>query len=204
MSSVFWINDEWDREAASDGVSRYGAYVRDRIRGGFDECWDGTFETRLAERFAVLAWNTATGPVMSPPYVERHPAVLSAGLAANVEADDSTDLAIIAAVELASLWPAALSRCRDEARHWRPWVYESRLGTDYLRGPFDDETARGGRYALASLRLVFAVPCRDLPAVPRPTHSHRQVELAARQAVAVLVAELNRVVGPVLAALERS
>jgi hypothetical protein len=203
MDNAFWIDDESDRETASDGVSRYGAYVRDRIPGGFDECWDGTFDTRLAERFAALAWRTATGPVMSPPYVGRHPAVLSANVEANVEADDSTDLSVIAAVELAAPWPAALGRCR-EARRWRSWSYENRLGTAYPRPPFDDDIARGDCYALGSLRLVFPVPSCNLPSVPQPPHRHGQVEQAARRAVAVLAAELSRVVDPVLAALERS
>src|SRR5260370_27485119 len=77
-SEVFRIDREHDRLAATDGVSRYGHYVRDRIPGGFAECWDGTFETRLAERFAALAWRTATGPVMSPPYADWRSPGLSA------------------------------------------------------------------------------------------------------------------------------
>ena len=69
-SDLFWIEHKHDGMAASDGVSRYGVYVRQRIHGGFAECWDGTFEDRLAERFAALAWHTATSPVMAPPYAD--------------------------------------------------------------------------------------------------------------------------------------
>src|SRR5690242_15748645 len=78
--NLFWIEHEHDRMAASDSLSRYGVYVRQRIYGGFAECWDGTFETQLAERFAALAWHTATAPVMAPPYANWRSPVLSAKL----------------------------------------------------------------------------------------------------------------------------
>src|SRR5713226_3753 len=85
MSEAFWIDAELDRDKASDGVSRYGAYVRSRIPGGFSECWDGTFDCGLAERFAAMAWRTATAPVMAPPYVRRQPVVLSARIEVDAE-----------------------------------------------------------------------------------------------------------------------
>src|SRR6266571_3741015 len=103
MREIFWINYEHDREAASDGVSRYGAYVRLDSRA-FAECWDGTYETRLPERFAALAWRTATGPVMSPPYVDWRAPVLSAGF----EVDYDDDAGLIATVDIASPLPRAL------------------------------------------------------------------------------------------------
>jgi hypothetical protein len=203
MSDAFWIDDEFDRSAASDGISRYGAYVRGRIPGGFDECWDGTFELVLAERFAALAWHTGTTPVMAPPYVHRHPVVLSARVEVNLEAEDPSRR-LTAVVDVASRWPAALEKGWEGARCWRQWIWENRLGTSWPREPDGDELARGDCFALPSLRLAFAVPAGDLPAVPVPPHARGQVELAAREAVAVLVAELNQVVGPVLSALERS
>ena len=203
MSDAFWTEEEWDREAASDGISRYGAYVRHRIPGGFEECWDGTFEIGRAKRFAALAWYTATGPVMAPPYANRHPAILGASLEVNFEADDA-DLSLTGIVELASRWPTALDCGRGGLRRWRSWIYENRLDASRPRVPGGDEIARGECYALPLLRLMFTVPAGDLPAVPRPPHERGEVERAARMAVAVLVAELNRVVSPVLAALERS
>jgi hypothetical protein len=203
MNDAFWIDDEFDRSAASDGISRFGAYVRQRTSNGFDECWDGTFELALTERFAALAWQTATGPVMSPPYVRRHPVVLSARVEVNLEADDSSRR-LAAAVELASRWPTGLERRWDGMHRWQQWIWENRLETSWPREPEGDEIARGDCFALPSLRLMFAVPTGDLPAVPVLPHVPGQVELAARAAVAVLVAQLNEVVGPVLLALERS
>jgi hypothetical protein len=64
--------------------------------------------------------------------------------------------------------------------------------------------ARGSYYALASLRLVFPVPVERLPAAPGSEHRRGEVEQTARQAVSVLVAELNQVASPVIGALERS
>jgi hypothetical protein len=200
MSDAFWIEHEHDRQAASDGVSRYGAYVGDRIPGGFDECWDGTYETRLAERFAAKAWAVARGPIMAPPYVDEHPDVLAAKL--HVDYDD--DAGLIAGIELASRWPQPLGRGWDGTRHWWPWPREhSFTSGDYPRNPYGEETARHC-YALASLRLVFAVPSERLPAPPGAQHKWGEVEQTARAVVAVLVAELNQVVNPVLRLLERA
>lgn len=203
MNDAFWIDAEFDRSAASAGASRNGAYVRSEIPGGFDECWDGTFELGLAERFAALAWQTGTTPVMAPPYVCRHPAVLSARVEVNPDAEDPSRR-LAAVVDVASRWPAALERGWEEARCWRQWIWENRLGTSWPREPEGDEIARGDCFAVPSLRLMFAVPSRDLPAVPVQPHLRGQVELSARAAVAVLAAELNQVIGPVLSALERA
>ena len=198
---VFWVDREHDRLAASDGVSRYGCYVRDRIPGGFAECWDGTFGTRLAERFAALAWRTATGPVMSPPYADWRSPVLSARVELDTDGDSG---GLIATVDVASAWPQALGRGLVGGRSWQSWQRERSLGEEYVRGPYGEEVARGGCYALATVRLVFPVPAGLLPATPGAGYRRGEVEESARQAVAALTAELNRVAGPVIAALERS
>ena len=44
--AAFWIDDEYDREQASDGISRYGAYVRQASSLG--ESWDGTWTIRTS------------------------------------------------------------------------------------------------------------------------------------------------------------
>jgi len=202
-SEVFRIDREHDRLAATDGVSRYGHYVRDRIPGGFAECWDGTFETRLAERFAALTWRTATGPVMSPPYADWRSPVLSARC--GLDPDGDCD-GLIATVEVASPWPSALGRGPMGGRSWQPWPrdYSFGRGEEYVRAPYGDEVARGGCYALASLQLVFPIAAGLLPDAPCARHRPGEVEETARQAVAVLAAELNRAVGPVISVLERS
>lgn len=203
-SDLFWIEHEHDRMAASDGVSRYGVYVRQRIPAGFAECWDGTFESLLAERFASLAWRTATSPVMAPPYARWRSPVLSARF--GLDADGGSD-GLIATVEIASRWPRGLQDERGHVggRAWHSWRRErSWDGEEYLREPYEDEVARGEYYALTTVRLVFPVPVSLLPAAPGACRRHGEVEEAARHAVAALTGELNRVTGPVAEALERS
>ena len=74
-----WIDAAYDRKRASDGLSRYGAYVKQNL-SGFAECWDGTFEAGLPVHFAVQAWRVATGPIMAPGFVRYHRRVLSVRL----------------------------------------------------------------------------------------------------------------------------
>jgi hypothetical protein len=70
----FWIDCEYDRDNASDGVSRYGAYIR---QARFEPWTDNDHAVELAE----FAWRQATGPVMAPGYVRRHGRILSAHIA---------------------------------------------------------------------------------------------------------------------------
>ncbi len=201
MTEVFWIDFEHDRQAASDRVSRYGYYVRQRIPGGFAECWDGTCETRLAERFAALAWRAATGPVMAPPYADWRSPVLTAQVGLDADGDSP---GLIARVEIASRWPQALGDETVTGRPWQSWPRERSWREEYFRGPYGDEVARGGYYALTCLQLVFPIPAELLPAAPAAQHRRGEVEETARHAVAALTDELNRVAGPVIGALERS
>lgn len=203
-SDLFWIEHKHDRTAASDGLSRYGVYVRQRITRGFAECWDGTYKDRLAERFAALAWHTATTPVMAPPYADWRSPVLSARLGPDT---DSGSDGLIATVEIAAQWPGGLRDARGHAggRSWYSWKRErSYDGEEYFRAPYEDEVARGGYYALTTLRLFFPVPVRLLPSAPDASHRRGEVEETACHAVAALVDELNRVTGPVIEALEES
>ena len=55
----FWVDRDYDCAHASDGISRYGAYLR-----------DATFEPWTdhdqAVEWVAFAWRRATGPMMSP------------------------------------------------------------------------------------------------------------------------------------------
>jgi hypothetical protein len=205
MSGIFWVNRDDDRTSASDGVSRYGYYVRDRIPGGFEELWDGTYESGLRERFARLAWYTATSPVMAPPYADWRSPVLSAKFA--LDPDGEAD-GLIATVEIASRWPQAIGDGRVGGRPWRRWPREHSFtrGEDWVRDPYAGEVLGGAYYALTTLRLVFPVELAQFPDVPGPVpdYGRGEVEETARQYVTGLVAELNRTIGPVVEALEAS
>jgi hypothetical protein len=190
--AAFWVDGDYDREYASDGVSRYGAYLRD---AAFEPWTDHD----QAVEWAVFAWRRATGPVMSPGYVRYHPRVLGAQLERS-----GWDGSLVAGVTLVSAWPeqftAALVRAvrlGDKEAYWQDWPTEYRGGgtTCYYEPSEADVAARP--YLLTTLSLQFTVPPI---ALPQPPATSTAVLSAGQQAVAVVVAELNRIVGPVLSA----
>ena len=95
-TTAFRIESDYDREYASDGISRYGSYLRDAAF----EPW--TDDDRAVE-WAEFAWRRATGPVMSPGYVRCHPRVRQARLQRS-----GWDGSLIASVRLACSWPDQL------------------------------------------------------------------------------------------------
>ena len=189
---AFWVDRDYDREYASDGVSRYGAYLRD---AAFEPWTDGD----QAVEWAVFAWGRATGPVMSPGYVRCHPRVLAARLERS-----GWDGSLAAGVDLVSCWPEELKtaaarglRLGDRDGYWQDWPTEYRGGgtLSYCQPSEADVAARP--YLLATVSLQFTVAPAGLP---QPPVTPAAVLGAGQHAVAVVVAELNRVAGPVLSA----
>jgi hypothetical protein len=188
----FWVDCDYDRENASDGISRYGAYLRDTAF----EPWT---DHDQAVEWAVFAWRRATGPVMSPGYVRHHSRVLAARLERN-----GWDGSLVAAVSLVCSWSEPLKtaltrgvRLGGRDAYWQDWPIEYRGGEtiSYYEPSEADVAARP--YALATIGLQLTVPSA---ALPEPPSNSTALLSAGQQAVAVLVAELNRIVGPVLSA----
>jgi hypothetical protein len=190
--AVFWVDCDLDREYASEGISRYGAY----LRGATFEPWT---DHDQAVEWAVFAWRRATGPVMSPGYVRCHPRVLGARLERS-----SWDGRLVAGVDLVSSWPERLKTAlaaglglggRDA--YWQDWPTEYRGGDtiSYYEPSEADVAARP--YLLATVGLRFTVPSA---ALPEPPATSADLLSAGQQAVAVVVAELNRIAGPLLGA----
>lgn len=208
--NAFWADRGYDREAASDGVSRYADYVGSRLYWFRDAgCWE---QDDSAPRFAAEAWRIATGPVMVPGYVRCHPKVL------NAEVERSEwDGSLLASVDLIAPWPQALQRSREwrDGKWWRDWPSETLGGDESYRWPSGQDLA-ASPYLLASASLRFAVPAGQLPRPParpaftelhgpQPTRDDlRVLAETAQRSVEVLAAELNRVIIPVLAALDLS
>jgi hypothetical protein len=189
---AFWVDSDYDREFASGGISRYGAYLS-----------DATFEPWTdhdqAVEWAVFAWERATGPVMSPGYVRYHPRVLTARMERS-----GWDGSLIAAVTLVSAWPEQLTgtltravRLGERKAYWQDWPAEYPGGgtTCYYEPSEADIAARP--YLLTTISMQFTVPSDALPDPPAASAARLE---GGRQAVAVVVAELNQVVGPVLSA----
>jgi hypothetical protein len=182
---VCWVDLAWDRANASDGVSRYGAYLR-----GHAELFDPWSEapkgiTQDPGEFAIAAFRVACGPIMSPGYVRWHPRVLDHQVDHGEDPDPSR---LVVKIGLATSLPLWLGT------PW--WSWTTYMGHDWSE-PEDAKHA-----ALASLRLRWPVPVATLPR-PRPPARAGVPNLAdARAAVRALVAEINRTAGAVLARLE--
>jgi hypothetical protein len=189
--AAFWVDGDYDREYASDGISRYGAYLRD---AAFEPWTDND----QAVEWAVFAWSRATGPVMSPGYIRYHPRVLAARLERS-----GWDGSLVAGVDLVSSWPEQLKtalakglRLGDRDTYWQDWPTECLGDTVSYYGPSEADIA-ARPYLLATVSLQLTVPSAALPEPPATSGARLG---AGQQAVAAVAAELNRIVGPVLSA----
>jgi hypothetical protein len=208
--TAFWVDRDYDRDSASDGESRYGAYVRKRLDWFQDaECWD--WESGPV-RFAAVAWRIATGPVMAPGYVRCHPKILRA------EAERSDwDGSLLASVDVITPWPHALDRSHEwrARKWWRDWPTETLIGHEAYYWPSGEDLAKDP-YLLASASLRFAVSSEQLPHPPAraafaelnpPPVTLQDLQVlmeTAQRSVEALVTELNRVVTPVIHTLAGS
>jgi len=187
---VCWVDADWDREQASDEVSRYGAYLRGHAKEF--EPWHGEDApgaiTTDPGEFAAAAFRVATGPVMSPGYVRCHPRVLDFQVGDGDDPDPGPGR-LVCQVTLATALPLWLG---SPWRSWTPY-----LGRDWCE-PGEDQHA-----ALASLALRWPLATRALPRPRPPTRSGQPNLRDAKASVAALVAAVNATVGPVLAELEQ-
>jgi hypothetical protein len=183
---VCWVDAAYDRANASDGVSRYGAYLRGHPEAFAPFHGPGAGGITLdAGEFAAAALRVATGPIMSPGYVGWHPRVLdhTVGHGQDPEPDR-----LVCGVTLATSLPRWLGA------PWRGWTQY--LGRDWVE-PGDDRHA-----ALARLELRWPVPVASLPRPGTPATPGEPNLRDATAAVAALVAQVNATAGPVLARLE--
>jgi hypothetical protein len=186
-SRVCWVDAAWDYAHASDGVSRYGAYLRGHTK--LFEPWRGEDTpdgiTCDPGEFAGAAFQVATGPIMSPGYVCWHPRVLDHKVSNGENPEPGR---LVLKVTLATALPLRLGA------PW--WSWTEYLGRDW-REPDDDRHA-----APARLELRWPLPVTGLPH-PRPPRQPGQPNLAdAKASVRALVAAINATAGPVLAKLE--
>ena len=196
--AAFWIDYDYDRENASDDVSRFGAYVRNA--SSIAESWKGTWDDAQVRqtRFAAAAWETATTPVMSPGYIRRYPRVIGARVEFN-----AWDATLTGAVELVAPWPEPLARSRDwqHGTWWQDWPVESLGVQEVYREPGEDELAAHA-YLMASARLQF--PLRPPMRLPSAPSGLRDCVDRACEAVEALVIAMNAAITPVIRTLERS
>ncbi|MFJ1581581.1 hypothetical protein [Streptomyces sp. NPDC088182] len=174
------IDDEYDRDTASDRISRYGAYL-DRHVGEFHEYGEPNTPLPAAE-FAAAAWRVATAPIMSPGYVRLRPDI--AGVDCGFT--DDGQLMLVVSVPVPH---SALSARVPYA--WRDW---ERAPYGFTDGPFHRLVEPEGPALLMTAEIRIVVN-----GLPVPSHVRGAGLLDdARTAVAFLVHHLNDAARPVV------
>lgn len=159
---VFEPDDEYDRICASDGVSRYGAYL-DRYAAWFAECGVPTTD---AETFAAAAWRVAVPPVMSPGYVRVH------GLAwdTRIHLDDGRRLAVLVDLDVSPESTCTSQRRHGELLHRHEAdgsLTVARISIPLAGAPLPDPRYRAGHPDIATARAAVRVICALVNAVAR-------------------------------------
>jgi hypothetical protein len=173
---LLWIDETTDRELASDGVSRYSAYLRQATHRFLD--WDDQ-PTSNPATFAAQAFEIACAPIMSPPYVVTHQRVLTC--APHRDDDGRYALQFDVAVGMAQGIRLALPV------RWRAWQM-TRDGVYYA--PWDNDYPAA--YATITLRLPFP----PLDRLPAPAYNGGEPHTpTAQYAVRVLVEHVNAALG---------
>jgi hypothetical protein len=184
-SQAFWIDQDFDREHAPDGISRYGAEVNGQA-SEFAESWGDISPVT----FAVTAWRLATA--LRPGYVRWHRRIVAAECLRS-----PWDGSLTCEVSLVSPWPAELTWtrqwCRD--RGWRDWP---QLFGQYV--PPSEQDLTRSPHLRACLQVQAPVRLDDLP--PAPAGEGDEVSQRAQLAVAVAVRELNDLISPMVQQLE--
>jgi hypothetical protein len=187
MTPIVGIDDAYDRDYASDGISRFGAYVRQRAH-----LFVADWEPLTPVTFAVTLWTIATGPVMSPGYVRVRTSV-SAVTCRHAEEPGL----LLAEVRLRLPRPAD-RRGADIVQAWSDWTLTTDVdGVGTTWSPPDEHC----RAALLSARL--RVPIRE-DQLPVPTRFAALDVTGAKRAIAVICEQVNTHAAPVVAALRGS
>ncbi|MFP5375161.1 MAG: hypothetical protein ACLGIO_00065 [Acidimicrobiia bacterium] len=184
MTTGRWsIDEDWDRTRASDGHSRYGAYLDARLH----ELLEGR-QVR-PEEWVAWCWQVATPPVMSPGYAAWSDPIESTSCWRS-DADGRLVATVVVRVPASGL----------VARLPRPWAGWSRGGGGLT------EPRRADFTALASVTLEGPLT-GEWPAAPADLFDRvdrRSLVAAAKAAVGCVLDALDRDFGPAVEALRVS
>ncbi|QKW20492.1 hypothetical protein HUT16_16710 [Kitasatospora sp. NA04385] len=176
-STLAFADDVADRRDASDGFSRFGAYL------GYNASLlheDG--DLLSAQQFAFAAWQTATAPVMSPGYVRVRPDLHSLTLVSYGEDLDQVAVRIDVPLRHHQLAAAPDHRLSD----WQRDVW----ATDGAFTALEEPRPTGRSALLITATLLLPVPTYDLitPTVAAPGP---RMTMQAKDAVNSLVGFVN-------------
>ncbi|KPI12060.1 hypothetical protein OK074_2681 [Actinobacteria bacterium OK074] len=183
------VDHEYDARNASDGSSRYGAYLAARL----DEFHEyGEPEQPLsAGEFAATVWRVATSPVMSPGYVRVRPDLTSVTPRFS---EDGEYLFFDLHVPLQHHDLEARHRIAYTWRDWQPGEGSS--------GPYRPSWEPDSKHPAVLTTTVVRIVADDTWRLVAPQHTRGRGLLDdAKRAVAVLVENINKHGGPLVAAL---
>ncbi|MDT3396146.1 hypothetical protein RKE29_05740 [Streptomyces sp. B1866] len=184
------VDDDYDRDRASDGYSRFGVYLAQRP-DWFHE--SGEPDTPLgAEEFAAAVWQVATGPVMSPGYVHTRPDL---GAVRILHREDGAGLLAVVDVPL----PHSAVRSRLPYA-WRDWEKDRYSLADDGDGGYRQLVAPGDDRPAVLVTAQVRAPLDGALLAPTATRG-RGLTADAKTAVRVLAGQVNAVAGPMVAAL---
>lgn len=187
--TIVRIDDEYDRARASNGSSRLGAYLDDRL-DSFHE-WDEPDTPLSADEFAVAAWEVATSPMMSPGYVRTRDDL---GMVRVLRREDGEGLLVSVAV------PVRHSDLKARLPYqWRDWERDGfSLGDDerYRRLVGPENSDRPAVLITAEVRA----PLLDMLHTPTATRG-RELHEDAKAALRLLVDQVNAAAGPIVATM---
>src|SRR5947209_15105052 len=115
---AFEPDEDYDQAHASDGVSRYGAYL---AQHAYLFTNDDDEPTTDPEQFAGAAWRVAHHPTMAPGYVRSHGRVQATSMHWDDESQPAVcvELAVSSAPEAACFTFPWRRWTRDELGHWQ-------------------------------------------------------------------------------------
>jgi hypothetical protein len=182
---AFAPDERTDLQQASDGISRYGAYLAQH-RHVFSPLDTNNPPTDDLVDYALSAWHVAAPPIMAPGYVSRHPRIQ----ATTPHRDDEHRAAL--AVDIAV--PAPSSITATLTTPWQEWAHDS--WPESWSAPWDND-----RLTVLTT-LTVRVPL-DPRALPAPCY-RRGIPCTdtAKRAVAMVCIALNTELDSVLAALD--
>ncbi|MGX4737166.1 hypothetical protein [Kitasatospora griseola] len=177
-STLAIADDVADRRDASDGHSRFGAYLARNARLLHD---DG--QPLSAREFAFAAWQVATAPVMSPGYIRHRPDLHNLTPVSHGEDMDRVALRIDVPLRHHQLATPVDHRLDD----WQRDVWTTTDGFTALAEP-----RHTGRTALlTTATLLLPVPNHIL-VTPTAIEPGRKMTAQAKEAVAALAAWANK------------
>jgi hypothetical protein len=181
---AFTLHDVYDFAHASDGQSRYGAYLAQNVRRFR---YEGEELTKEPAEFAAAAFVIASPPIMSPPYIGTHPRVLH--VMPRWDMDRRGALHIELAIPLAE-------RIADQlSSHFGGWERDHSSGRYY--SPEDHAEPS------ACTRLTISIPL-PVDLLPRPSYTGHGVADAntAKRAVRAICTHANSLLTHLIVSLE--